>query len=154
MKKEEIRILYIDDEQGNREGFKAAFRRYYTIHDAKTALEGRKILDNNQINIIITDQRMPETTGSEFLASIVKVYPNPIRMIMTGYADLNAVIDAVNNGRIHKYLTKPWDVDQLKKIIDEAYNTYFLEKQRRELIKDLIKVNEQLEFHLQQKNLM
>ncbi len=154
MKKEDIRILYIDDEKGNCEGFKAAFRRHYTIYTATTALEGRKILDSNKINIIITDQRMPETTGAEFLASIIQVYPNPIRMIMTGYADLNAVIDAVNNGRIHKYLTKPWDVDQLKMIIDEAYNTFDLEQQRRQLTKDLIKVNEQLEFHLQQKNLM
>ena len=154
MKKEEIKILYIDDEQENREGFKAGFRRHYTIYTATTAVEGRKILDKNQINIIITDQRMPETTGAEFLASIVHVYPNPIRMIMTGYADLNAVIDAVNNGRIHKYLTKPWDVDQLKMIIDQAYNTYSLEKQRQELTKDLIKVNEQLEFQLMQKNLI
>ena len=95
---------------------------------------------------------MPNMTGSEFLTSIVNIYPEPIRMIMTGYADLNAVIDAVNNGKVYKYLTKPWDSDQLKMIIDEAYNTYSLQQQQKKLIKDLLRVNEQLEFQLVQKS--
>ncbi len=150
--KEEINILYVDDEKGNREVFKASFRRYYTIFAAESAKEGLKVLENNIINIIITDQRMPNMTGSEFLTSIVNVYPEPIRMIMTGYADLNAVIDAVNNGKVYKYLTKPWDADQLKMIIDEAYNTYSLQQQQKKLIKDLLRVNEQLEFQLIQKS--
>lgn len=150
--KEEINILYVDDEKGNREVFKASFRRYYTIYTAESAKEGLKVLENNIINIIITDQRMPNMTGSEFLTSIVNVYPEPIRMIMTGYADLNAVIDAVNNGKVYKYLTKPWDSDQLKMIIDEAYNTYSLQQQQKKLIKDLLRVNEQLEFQLIQKS--
>jgi len=150
--KEEINILYVDDEKGNREVFKASFRSYYTIYTAESAKEGLKVLENNIINIIITDQRMPNMTGSEFLTSIVNIYPEPIRMIMTGYADLNAVIDAVNNGKVYKYLTKPWDSDQLKMIIDEAYNTYSLQQQQKKLIKDLLRVNEQLEFQLIQKS--
>jgi len=150
--KKEINILYVDDEKGNREAFKASFRRYYTIHAVETAEEGLKVLENNTINIVITDQRMPKMTGAEFLTSIVNVYPEPMRMIMTGYADLNAVIDAVNNGKVYKYLTKPWDADQLKMIIDEAYNTYSLQQQQKKLIKDLLRVNEQLEFQLIQKS--
>jgi response regulator RpfG family c-di-GMP phosphodiesterase len=150
--KEEINILYVDDEKGNREAFKASFRRNYTIHAVETAEEGLKVLENNTINIVITDQRMPKMTGAEFLTSIVNVHPEPMRMIMTGYADLNAVIDAVNNGKVYKYLTKPWDADQLKMIIDEAYNTYSLQQQQKKLLKDLLRVNEQLEFQLMQKS--
>jgi len=115
MKKEDVRILYIDDE--------ASFRRHYTIYLAQSAIEAREILDNNEINIIITDERMPVTTGVEFLTSIVNDYPNPIRMMLTGYANLNTVIRAVNDAHIYKYLTKPIHGEDLKVVIDEAYNT-------------------------------
>ena len=154
MKKEDIKILYVDDEQVNLEGFKASFRRHYTIYLAQSAIEAREVLDNNEINIIITDERMPVTTGVEFLTSIVNDYPNAIRMMLTGYADLNAVIRAVNDAHIYKYLTKPMYGEDLKVVIDEAFNTYSKAEEQRQLIKDLKKVNEQLEFHLQQKNLM
>ena len=146
--KKEIKILYVDDEIENLNAFKATFRRDYTIHVATSAEEGRKILDNNNINIILADQRMPNTVGSEFLASIIPVYPDPIRMLLTGYSDLNGAIDAINNGQIYKYLTKPWDVAKLKMTIDEAYDVYALREQKKELIK----VNEQLESQLKRFN--
>ena len=146
--KKEIKILYVDDEIENLNAFKATFRRDYTIHVATSAEEGRKILDNNNINIILADQRMPNTVGSEFLASIIPVYPDPIRMLLTGYSDLNGAIDAINNGQIYKYLTKPWDVAKLKMTIDEAYDVYTLREQKKELIK----VNEQLASQLKRFN--
>lgn len=148
---EKINVLYVDDEVENLNAFKAAYRRTYNIHLAESAAEGRKILDEHDIVIILTDQRMPGMTGVEFLASIIPVYPNPIRMLITGYSDLNAVIDAVNQGHIYKYVAKPWNNDHLKTMIDQAYEVYALREENKRLTAEVIKVNGQLEFMLRQK---
>ena len=148
---EKISVLYIDDEVENLNAFKAAFRRKYKVFIADSAAKGREILDNQEIEIILTDQRMPEMTGVEFLASIVSIYPDPMRMLMTGYSDLNAVIDAVNQGHIYKYIAKPWNDEHLKTIIDQAYEVFSLRKENKQLTAELIRVNGQLEFMLRQK---
>lgn len=148
---QKINVLYVDDEVENLNAFKAAYRRKYNIFLAESAVKGRKILDENEIEIILTDQRMPEMTGVDFLASIIDVYPEPIRMLITGYADLNAVVDAVNKGHIYKYISKPWNNDHLKTVIDQAYEVYSLRKENKQLTAELIKVNGQLEFMLRQK---
>ena len=148
---EKINVLYVDDEVENLNAFKAAFRRTYNVYIAESAEEGKKILDNNPIEIILTDQRMPVTTGVEFLASIISTYPDPIRILMTGYSDINAVIDAVNKGQIYKYISKPWNNEYLKTVIDQAYEVYSLRKENKRLTEELIKVNGQLEFMLRQK---
>ncbi|MCO6500590.1 MAG: response regulator [Vicingus serpentipes] len=149
--KEKVNILYVDDEVENLNAFKAAFRRIYNVYVAESANEGRKILDEHPVEIILTDQRMPEMTGVEFLASIITDYPDPIRMLMTGYSDINAVIDAVNKGQIYKYISKPWDNEYLTTIIDQAYEVYSLRKENKRLTAELLKVNGQLEFMLRQK---
>jgi response regulator RpfG family c-di-GMP phosphodiesterase len=151
--KSSIGILYVDDELNNLSSFKATFRRYYTIYTASSASEGKKILDENlaDINIIITDQRMPETTGVEFLTSIIEKYPEPIRVLLTGYSDIQAVIDAVNKGHIYQYISKPWQEAHLKLIIEKAYEVFSLRAENKQLIKSLLRANEQLEFLLRQK---
>ena len=101
-------VLYIDDEIHNLNSFKAAFRRDFNIHVAQSAREGRKILEQNEIAVIVTDQRMPVMTGIEFLESIIPVYPDTIRILLTGFSDINAVMDAINRGQVYKYLVKPW----------------------------------------------
>jgi len=146
-----INVLYVDDELENLHAFKAAFRRIYNVYIAESANEGRKILNENTIEIILTDQRMPEMTGVEFLASIITTYPDPIRILITGYSDINAVIDAVNKGQIYKYISKPWDYDYLKTIIDQSFEVYTLRKENKKLTAELLKVNGQLEFMLRQK---
>ena len=148
---EKINVLYVDDEVENLNAFKAAFRRIYNVHTAESAQEGRDIIDRHPIAIILTDQRMPGMTGVEFLASIIGAHPDPIRMLITGYSDINAVIDAVNKGHIYKYISKPWDNEYLKTTIDQAYEVYALRKENKKLTAELIKVNEQLEFMLRQK---
>ena len=107
-KQDGINILYVDDESNNLVSFKAVFRIKYNIYTAISGEEAISILRNNTINIIITDQRMPHMTGVEFLESILEEFPDPIRILLTGYADMNAVIDAVNKGKIFHYLSKPW----------------------------------------------
>ena len=129
----EIGVLYIDDEANNLNSFKAAFRRDFEIYTASSAREGRKILDNNEIGVIITDQRMPVMTGIEFLESIIPIYPDTIRILLTGFSDINAVMDAINRGQVYKYLVKPWQNDELKMYIENALEIYNLRKENKEL---------------------
>mgnify|MGYP001197766729 CR=1 FL=1 len=151
VKLEKINVLYVDDEIGNLTAFKASFRRDFNIFIAESAEEGINVLDQNEIEIILTDQRMPETTGIEFLQSIMEKYPEAIRIMVTGFSDIEAVIDAINKGKVYKYITKPWDNDSLKITINQAYEVYQLRKENKQLTQSLIQSNKQLEFMLRQK---
>lgn len=144
-------ILYIDDEEHNLVAFKAVMRRDFEIFTAISAHEARKYLENPEIKIIVSDQRMPETTGVQFFSEIKTTNPEPIRILLTGYSDMEAVIDAINKGEVYRYLTKPWDSDYMKSILQQAMEIYDLRKENKKLISDLKKANEQLEFYLRQK---
>ena len=109
MEEKNINVLYIDDEPNNINSFKASFRRVFNVFTAESAEEGRKILNTEDIQVILSDQRMPKETGIEFFQSILQSHPDPIRILITGYTDINAVIDAINVGQVYKYLTKPWN---------------------------------------------
>lgn len=147
---EKIKILYVDDEENNLQAFKATFRRDYKIYLAISAKAGREILENEKVDIIITDQRMPEETGVEFLESIIPKFPEPIRVLLTGYTDIQAVIDAINKGQVYHYLTKPWEEDYLRTVIKNAFEIFVLRRENERLTQALIKSNEQLEFLLRQ----
>ncbi|OJW84251.1 MAG: two-component system response regulator [Bacteroidetes bacterium 46-16] len=151
MANEKINILYVDDEVNNLISFKATFRVKYNVFTAISGEEAIKILEANEINIIITDQRMPNMTGVEFLESILEKHPDPMRVLLTGYADMNAVIDAVNKGKIFHYLSKPWNEEELDMTIQRAYDIYKQRIELRELNSNLLLSNEQLEFLLRQK---
>lgn len=150
IKEEKIKILYVDDEENNLQAFKASFRRDYKVFIAISAQEARDFLKTEMVDIIITDQRMPEETGVDFLASIIPLYPDPIRILLTGYTDIQAVIDAINKGQVYHYLTKPWEEDYLRTVIKNAFEIYALRKENKKLTEDLIKSNDQLEFLLRQ----
>ncbi|MDB4534489.1 response regulator [Vicingaceae bacterium] len=146
-----INVLYVDDETGNLNAFKASYRRIYNVYLAESAEEGRKVIEENEIEVILTDQRMPDVTGVEFLQSIIETHPNPIRILVTGYSDITAVIDAVNKGQVYRYISKPWDNDYLKITIDKAYEVFSLRKENQELTDSLVQANKQLEFMIRQK---
>lgn len=146
-----INVLYVDDEVNNLNAFKATFRRDFNLYIAESPIEGRKILDENDIEIVLTDQRMPEMTGVEFLESIIPDYPDTIRILITGYSDIDAVIDAINKGQVYRYISKPWNNDNLKMTIQSSYEVYSLRKENKELTKSLLEANSQLEFMLRQK---
>ncbi|MCF0057222.1 MULTISPECIES: response regulator [unclassified Dyadobacter] len=148
---EKISILYVDDELNNLNSFKAAFRRDFNVLTVTSGKEGLEVLKSNRVHVIITDQRMPEMTGVDFLIEVLKEYTDPIRILLTGYSDINAVIDAVNKGHIYYYLNKPWDEQQLRIIIKNAYEIFSLREKNRELLEKLIDANNQLEFLLRQK---
>lgn len=145
-----IKILYVDDEVNNLQAFKATFRRDYKIFLAESAKDARELLKEQEIEIIITDQRMPEETGVEFLESIIPFHPDPIRILLTGYTDIQAVIDSINKGKVYHYLTKPWEQDYLRTVIKNAYEVYSLRKENTQLTNNLLKANDQLEFLLRQ----
>ncbi|MCX6254663.1 MAG: SpoIIE family protein phosphatase [Bacteroidia bacterium] len=138
-------ILYVDDEEDNLTVFNSAFRRDYEVHIALSGQEGLEIMKKNEIQLIITDQRMPEMTGIQFLEKIIPDYPDCIRMILTGFSDIEAIIQAINTGRVYRYITKPWSKEDLKINIDKALETYHLRDQNRKLIESLKEANLTLE---------
>lgn len=146
-----ISVLYVDDEENNLIAFKASFRRYFSIYTAKSADEAQQILDKNVIHVLITDQRMPGTLGTELLAQAVLDYPDQIRILLTGYSDIEALKDAVNRGQIFRYLTKPWNDAELKKTIEDSYHIFHIKKEQEAKNEKLVLTNEQLEFMLRQK---
>jgi response regulator RpfG family c-di-GMP phosphodiesterase len=148
-----INVLYIDDEPHNLTSFKASFRRNFNIYTVEEAAEARKILENKDVHVILSDQRMPKMTGIEFFESILESFPDPIRILVTGYTDINAVIDAINRGQVYKYLTKPWSEDDVRHAIEKAYEVYNLRKENEELTNKLIDANAKLEF-LARQNLL
>ncbi|WP_426670275.1 response regulator [Mucilaginibacter sp. McL0603] len=146
-----INILYVDDEENNLLSFKATFRIKHHVLTALSGGEALKILANNQVDIIITDQRMPEMTGVAFLEKVLENFPDPMRILLTGYADMTAVVDAVNKGKIFHYVTKPWNEEELELTINRAYAKYLEKAQLKEMNEKLEGSNDQLEFLLRQK---
>jgi response regulator RpfG family c-di-GMP phosphodiesterase len=150
MREKLINVLYIDDEPHNLTAFKAAFRRDYNIFLAESAGEGKSILETNDIHVILSDQRMPLTSGIEFFESILETYPEPIRILITGYTDINAVVDAINRGQVYKYLTKPWNENDIRIFVDRAYEVFHLRRENAELTSKLLDANRKLEFLVRQ----
>jgi response regulator RpfG family c-di-GMP phosphodiesterase len=147
---DKCKVLYVDDEVNNLTSFKATFRRDFQIFLAESGAEGQELLKKERIEVIITDQRMPGMTGVEFLESIIDEYPDAVRILLTGYTDINAVIDAINKGQVYHYLTKPWDERYLRTVINNAHEIYKLRLQNKLMMDKLKLSNEQLEFMLRQ----
>lgn len=144
MTRSPVKILYIDDEEHNLLAFKASFRRQYEIYTAGSAAEGLKVLENLPIEVIIADQKMPGQTGVEFFKSISHTYPDPIRILLTGYTDIVALADAINHGDIYRYITKPWNDLELHNSIKNAHDAYRSKIDLREKINELQKTNDEL----------
>ncbi|HET8573137.1 MAG TPA: response regulator [Edaphocola sp.] len=151
MDKQKIAVLYVDDEANNLVSFKATFRLKYRVYTAISGEEALNILEGNEVHVVISDQRMPNMTGVEFLEKVLANYTKPVRILLTGYTDMSAIIDAVNKGKIFHYLTKPWSEEELSKTIDRAYEVYLEREKILALNEGLAKSNEQLEFLLRQK---
>jgi two-component system sensor histidine kinase/response regulator len=140
-----VNILYLDDEINNLQSFKAKFRKDYTIFLANSATEAYQILaDTPEIQIVISDQRMPEVTGVDFFAAMLTQFPNPIRILLTGYSDMSSVIDAINKGHVYRYIEKPWDDYEMKLAIENAFQFYFINTQLKRKNEELQKKNEEL----------
>ena len=124
-KQEKIKVLYVDDEINNLTGFKASFRMNYNIMVAVNATDAMEHLNSNpDIRVILCDQRMPGKTGVQFFDEIRSRYPKPIRILLTGYTDIDSVIDSINLGNIFRYIKKPWTDADIVGAINEANKFY------------------------------
>lgn len=114
------KIAFIDDEQRILRSLKMHFRQSHDVFTTTNADELMHYVSAHDVQVVICDQRMPDKQGTEVLRDVKAASPNTIRILLTGYADLNAVIDSVNEGEIYRYITKPWQNDELKKIVNKA----------------------------------
>lgn len=146
-------LLLVDDEESIVASLKRLLRRSgYQIVTAYSAAEGLKRLAEVDVDVIVSDQRMPGMTGVEFLRRAKKLYPDTVRIVLSGYTELQSITDAINEGAIYKFLTKPWDDDLLRANIDEAFRQKELTDENRRLdrevhaaILELADVNHRLE---------
>jgi two-component system, sensor histidine kinase and response regulator len=145
MSVEKINVLYLDDEENNLISFKAAFRREYKVFTTTTAAEAVQILGENEIHVVISDQKMPSLSGVEFFELIIPDFPDPVRMLLTGYADIEAVIDAINKGQVFRYIPKPWNEQELKITIDNAYELFSSRQELKRKNQELQKAYQELE---------
>jgi response regulator RpfG family c-di-GMP phosphodiesterase len=127
----------VDDEQDNLDLLYRTFRREFTVFLANGGIRALEILaQEGEMAAIISDQRMPEMKGTEFLKQTVSDFPDTVRIVLTGYTDVADLIEAINSGQVHKYITKPWEPEQLKLVIAEAIQNYdFLKKRSQDLVR-------------------
>lgn len=131
------KILYLDDERGNLDNFYSLFRREYEVILTETAEEAwEQLTIHHDIQVILTDQRMPRVTGVEFLEKIDNSHNDAVRILVTGYADMNAIIDSINRGKIHYYISKPWKVEDISFKIQQSCAIYQLRRDNKELTKE------------------
>ncbi|MCX7185226.1 MAG: response regulator [Nitrosospira sp.] len=138
-------LLLIDDEENIVAALARLLRRDgYNILKAAGGREGLELLAQNEVGVIISDQRMPEMTGVEFLNKVKDLYPDTIRIVLSGHTELNAVTDAINRGAIYKFLTKPWEDDLLRANVEEAFQRYEMKMENIQLGQALQEANRQL----------
>jgi len=138
-------LLVVDDEPDVVQSVQDLLRLDYQVLGATRAKDGLRILQEQEVHLVMTDQRMPEMTGVEFLSQVRGGHPEAIRLLFTGYADFKAVIDAINQGNIYRYITKPWDPDDLQIIIRQAAEQYDLLVERKRLLAELQMKNLELQ---------
>jgi serine phosphatase RsbU (regulator of sigma subunit)/CheY-like chemotaxis protein len=123
--------MVVDDEPDNLDLLFRTFRRDFKVYKAESALQALQVLDESgEMAIIISDQRMPEMNGTEFLGKTVDRFPDTIRILLTGYTDVEDLVEAINSGQVFKYITKPWNPEELKRVVQQASETYRFSKQR------------------------
>jgi DNA-binding NtrC family response regulator len=130
-------VLIVDDEPDILLSLTGLLRREFKLYTAESGREALQILAGHRVHVVMTDQRMPEMTGVELLDRVKTNYPDTIRIVFTGYADIKAVVDGINKGGLFRYITKPWDPDDLIALLHEAAAHYDELAERRQILLDL-----------------
>ncbi len=138
-------ILVVDDEVDNLDLLRRTFRREYNVVTASSAQSALKELENREFAVIISDQRMPEMTGVELFQRAREKYPLTIRILLTGYTDINALVDAINMGHVYRYVTKPWSREEIVMTVKRAVEHYETSKFNLQLLEELKLKNAELE---------
>ncbi|MGQ4648379.1 response regulator [Lyngbya aestuarii] len=127
------KMLVVDDEPDNLDLLYRTFRRDFNVLRAESGLNALSLLSSEgEVAVIISDQRMPEMKGTEFLSKTVPNFPDTVRIILTGFTDVEDLVEAINSGQVYKYITKPWNPSELRAVVQQASQTYELLKQRTE----------------------
>ncbi len=140
-----LSVLCVDDEHSILSSLRRLLRpQGYTVHVAGSAAEGLALLESTPVDLVISDMRMPEMDGAEFLARVRARWPAPVRMLLTGYSDMASTIDAINRGEIHRFIAKPWDDDQLRSVVRDGLARRVLEREREQLRARVQEQNQEL----------
>lgn len=131
--KQVLSLLIVDDERGILNTLEESFRDMFKVYTANSGTEALQIFRNNDIQLVLSDQRMPEMTGVELFGKLKEINPTPVRILITGYSDINVVIRGLNEGLMWQYVTKPWDTEDLKALLRRAARHYLKEIQQDEL---------------------
>ncbi len=142
--KDKINVLYIDDEDNNLNSFRASLRKDFNIFTTIDPLEGLEIAKKIDFQVAIADQRMPGMTGVEFFEQLVKINPDPIRILLTGYSDITSAVNAINIGEVYRFIDKPWNIEQVRNAINNAADLYFTRQELKEKTERLKKVNSEM----------
>ena len=136
------RILVVDDEEAILETMTFTFQDDYEVLTSSDARRALDLLDEKApVAVVLSDQRMPNMSGVEFVTEVWKRHPSTVRMILTGFADMRAIIEAINSGHVYAYITKPWEPDQLKQVMKQAVDHYNLTVENERLVADLSRAN-------------
>jgi len=146
---EPVKILCVDDELNVLKALTRLFMdEDYEIFTAPSGVEGLAVLAEHwDIQVVISDYRMPDMNGVDFLKAVYEGWPHTIRIVLSGYADTASVVAAINEGQIYKFIGKPWDDEALKATIAQAIEYYGLEKKNQELTRKLQDSNAELQMH-------
>ncbi len=137
-------VLYVDDLPMNLKLFEATFRKDYDVILTDSPKEALNILEKKEIQVLVSDQRMPEMSGTELLQIVAKKYPDIRRYLLTAFTDTETVIEAVNKGRVHGYIKKPMAPDEIRQSINSSLEVYHLKKRNKQILEELEKVNKEL----------
>lgn len=126
-----LKLMVVDDEPDNLDLLYRTFRREFQVYKAESGPSALEVLDKEgEMAVIISDQRMPQMNGTEFLGRTVERFPDTIRILLTGYTDVEDLVEAINSGQVFKYITKPWNPTELKAVVQQASETYGVLKRR------------------------
>jgi response regulator RpfG family c-di-GMP phosphodiesterase len=131
-------ILAVDDEPANLRMLERLFRKDYRVLTAESGEDALAILNQEAVSLIITDQRMPGMSGTQLLSKSHSTHPEMIKIILTGYTDIDALTEAINTAQVYRFVSKPWDPITLKQIVEEAFRQYEMSVQQRRLLDNLV----------------
>ncbi len=138
-------LLLVDDEEGILMALRRLLRREdYRILCGRSGAEGLELLAKNDVDVVLSDQRMPEMTGEEFLRRTKELYPHTVRMVLSGFADMESITNAINQGAIYKFMCKPWDEKTLKDGIQEAFQRKEINDRHQRMLSDIAQANDHL----------
>ncbi len=143
--REQRTFLVVDDEPDILDAIQRLFRKDYRVLTARTAGEALDIVEQEDVQVVMSDQRMPRMSGIEFLAKLHQTRPDIVRVLFTGYSNIDHVIDAINEGHVYRYISKPWKPAELRLFVAQAFEYWEGRRERAELLERLQKANERLE---------